>query len=959
MLRRRSIAAAALAALTMVGITGAHALTGPQPAKPGPRVEGSLAAQLAKAKPGATIGAFVNVVHGASPASVLAAHGLKLTQDFSDVDAAFAVGTAAQFKALQHDGAVSYIEPNRTYKMFDNSRYATRVEALQSPVYGGRYRDASNQILTGKGIGVAEIDSGIDGTHPDLKNHVVKNFKVVCATPVLVNSSGDKADQCYQVTFQETQDSDTSSGHGTHVAGIVAGDGSASNGYFKGVAPEAGLYGFGTGEGDSIITQQAVSSFQWVIDNWDKVTPNIRVITNSWGCPGGCAFDPSSLVTKLVDKAVSKGITVLFAAGNDGGSDAVTGDSLNEGSNDTMSGDAKNPTPGVIAVANYDDLTYGARDSVLDSSSSRGLASDATTWPDVAAPGSFITSTCNHATPICSTGPAPAWSPYYASLSGTSMATPHVAGIVALILQQNPLLTPAQVESLIQATAHKIPVVAANPGAYVDDPQNPGSTSSFDKGAGLADVQAAIDALGGDHANSFSISPLSIAIDSPSAGTEVSGPTTFTGTADTTEASRQIISGDAGDYNGPGAADISGLTVGEEPTGVRYTIGVRNVSDTGSPNTNVTLRINQNVNGNEAWTNVLVAPGAHATASAASTTNQAPATDVHVDATNNTVDFLVPYSAYVGGAGHSLAHNAVVTSLIGTIADVAPGGLGATYLSNPQQAAPYGFHYSTTGEAPAVSLTVNGGPDLPATVSGSGTSWTWSGDIDFSSKPAGTYTVRAKLYLDGVHRENVIRTVVVPETVDVTAPDAPVILTPSSGSLNAYRPILGGTAEVGSSVRVLEDANLVATATTGTDGRWFTAANMTEGLHTVTATATDAAGNVSLASAPVTFDVDAAGVYVTISQPKTNSVFLPGDALTISGAATDNRQVSSVVVKLYDVTNKQVFNGTATCTGCGTPSATWTISGPTNLLPGTYTIKASGYDQAGNVRSASATIVQI
>ena len=154
--------------------------------------------------------------------------------------------------------------------------------------------------LTGAGIGVAVVDSGIYAPHPDLQARVVKNLKFTADFTV------------------EQQDTDTTSGHGTHVAGTIAGDGTASRtgtsddlggfGYYTGVAPGASLVGLGVGDGRSIIW--ALQAFNWIADN--HRAHNIRVVSNSWGNIGNVPLG-SAIPTR---DATRRGQTVAFAAGN-------------------------------------------------------------------------------------------------------------------------------------------------------------------------------------------------------------------------------------------------------------------------------------------------------------------------------------------------------------------------------------------------------------------------------------------------------------------------------------------------------------------------------------------------------------------------------------------------------------------------------------------------------------------
>jgi serine protease AprX len=156
-----------------------------------------------------------------------------------------------------------------------------------------------------------------------------------------------------------------------------------------------------------------------------------------------------------------------------------------------------NPLPGTLMVANYDDGGVGSRDNALNPSSSRGDADKPLTFPDLSAPGTRITAACRPYLAVCSTGgdfvhgPGPGDIGTFNTISGTSMAAPYVAGVVAQLLEADPTLTPAGVEDLLEDTAHKYTSGAA----YEPDPTNPDGTSSFDKGHGLVDVLAALAAL--------------------------------------------------------------------------------------------------------------------------------------------------------------------------------------------------------------------------------------------------------------------------------------------------------------------------------------------------------------------------------------------------------------------------------------------------------------------------------
>src|SRR4029079_15993134 len=125
-----------------------------------------------------------------------------------------------------------------------------------------------------------------------------------------------------------------------------------------------------------------------------QTCPPIKVVNNSWGPVGGGSFDPSSVTSKIQDALAAQGVVTVWAAGNDGG----------DGSTNMVNPPAQTPTPGIIGVANYDHLDRGTRSHALSADSSRGKAGDPTTYPDLSAPGTYITSACRPWLTVCSTG---------------------------------------------------------------------------------------------------------------------------------------------------------------------------------------------------------------------------------------------------------------------------------------------------------------------------------------------------------------------------------------------------------------------------------------------------------------------------------------------------------------------------------------------------------------------------
>ncbi|WP_246944355.1 S8 family serine peptidase [Bacillus pinisoli] len=318
--------------------------------------------------------------------------------------------------------------------------------------------------VSGKGIGVVVNDSGIDGTHKDhefgrnLVQNVLGTTNLNALEPTLLPVS----------YVEDVINTDTNSGHGTHVAGTVGGTGAMSSGKYEGVAPGADLIGYGSG--GALLILDGIGGFDYAITH--QAEYNIRVITNSWGSSGG--FDPFNPINIASKAAYDRGITVLFAAGNSGPGE------------DTHNPYAK--APWVISVA------AGQHDGTLVDFSSRGtkgvgstftIDGEEWTWedrPTLTAPGVDVisTKTVSPLNLISTDSDAAAietaYLPYYTVKSGTSMATPHVAGIVALLLEANPLLSPAEIKQLLQDTATNMP-----------------GYESWEVGAGYVNAYAAVD----------------------------------------------------------------------------------------------------------------------------------------------------------------------------------------------------------------------------------------------------------------------------------------------------------------------------------------------------------------------------------------------------------------------------------------------------------------------------------
>lgn len=286
----------------------------------------------------------------------------------------------------------------------------------------------------GAGVGVATIDSGVTSWHDDLSSDRVVHF----------------ADF---VQFQSQPYDDY--GHGSHVAGIIAGSGYDSNGARRGIAPAANLVVLKVLDGDGVgYISNVIAALDYAVEHRQQY--NIRVINLSVaaGVYESYTTDPLTLATK---RAVEAGVVVVTAAGNLGRN--AQGQPQYGGI--TAPGNA--PWVLTVGASSHNGTVIRGDDSVAAFSSRGPSFIDYSAKPDVVAPGVGIESLADASSFLFATHPAArlwgtvdtATQPYL-SLTGTSMAAPVVSGTVALMIQANPSLTPNLVKAILQYTAeHK------------------------------------------------------------------------------------------------------------------------------------------------------------------------------------------------------------------------------------------------------------------------------------------------------------------------------------------------------------------------------------------------------------------------------------------------------------------------------------------------------------------------
>lgn len=484
---RRSFRMAVLAAALVLVPVGAQV-----PAEAG--VLAPVSASLARTLGAAADALPVTVlVHGTDLAAARAAvgqAGLTEVTSFRRIGVVAAAGTAGQVRAVRGLAGVTYVEGDDPIQFFASSgTVATRSLAAQQTLVG-----ANGVKLDGTGVTVAIIDSGIDPTHPAFRGaggatRVVRSLKGVCLT------ESDPPDSGCLIDVPTSVDTDLLAlgGHGTHVSGIAAGSPYTLSGgtVVGGSAPGAKIVSLSVGA--ALLIVGADSALNWVLENHNApcgagvpatTCPPIKVINNSYGPSGGGTFDPNSATVQLQRQLAAEGVVTVWANGNDGG----------DGSANLSNPPGTDPTPGILSVASYNDLGTGTRDGAVSDFSSRGAAANSGTWPDISAPGENILSSCRLYLPICATGLQPVNGPglldlgTYNVISGTSMATPQITGIVAQLFQDKPTATPGEIENALKSTAYRFTAGAPyqQAGPYL---------SSYDKGTGLVDTVAAANAL--------------------------------------------------------------------------------------------------------------------------------------------------------------------------------------------------------------------------------------------------------------------------------------------------------------------------------------------------------------------------------------------------------------------------------------------------------------------------------
>lgn len=438
-----------------------------------PKLQADLAAQPDTVDAGLVIVAF-NTTDGINESHLSLLRGMGITRGitFKNLGMVAVPATLGQVKQLSARSEVRSVWSNDRLEYFiDQAKVLAGVTKVLNDADFARAN--GNLPVTGRGnFSVLVIDSGVDASHDDLKlgDKVVQNVQVLSSSNVVEGFTPP-------LWVENVPNTDQSVGHGTHCAGIIGGTGQRSGGRYAGVAPDTRIIGAGLGAG--IFVLNALGAWEWALTNQFKY--NIRVVSNSYG--SFAAFDPNDPINIASRTMYDRNAVVVFAGANSGPGKG------------TWNRYAK--APWVIGVA------MGNKEGGLAVDSSRGLPKeerlsnsdplDDYDAPTITAPGDgrefpndtkftadivSVRSTSN----VSANGGAndteipAAFVPFYTQIHGTSMATPFVAGTIALMLDVDPNLTPDEIKGIITETATRMP-----------------GRDDWEVGAGYLNAYAAVD----------------------------------------------------------------------------------------------------------------------------------------------------------------------------------------------------------------------------------------------------------------------------------------------------------------------------------------------------------------------------------------------------------------------------------------------------------------------------------
>lgn len=393
----------------------------------GAAVASVLTAGAARADGAPTVGVIVRAADAAAAAGAVARVGGDVTHDLPIIDGVAASVPADAVDDLRVDPRVVDVTEDAPVEVQADPSPLHAATAVYPRVVGAQKLWAKG--VDGRNATVAVIDTGISPV-PDLAGRLVGG----------IDFSGE--DDPFRDSF----------GHGTFVAGLIAGDGTSSGGAYKGVAPKANLVSVKiAGRDGSSDVSHLLAALQWVVSFRDRYA--IRVVNLSLGTDS-TQHTLLSPLNYAVERAWDSGIVVTVSSSNNGpGAGTVT-----------KPGD----DPLVITVGAVDDIgTVGKNDDLMAGFSGQGpTRSNGIDKPDIVAPGRSVISLRAPGSAIDSAYPGSRVGSAYFKGSGTSFSTAVVSGSAALLLQREPFLTPDQVKNRLRTTATPGPVGNRNVDGY-------------------------------------------------------------------------------------------------------------------------------------------------------------------------------------------------------------------------------------------------------------------------------------------------------------------------------------------------------------------------------------------------------------------------------------------------------------------------------------------------------------
>lgn len=409
-----------------ITLTGADSQTGLQTVDP------ELAIKLNTATDDSSVNAIVVYHDPITEADLgqLRQIGIQGGTRFRVLPMVYVTGTRQQIVAISHLARVRSIYGNRTLN-FNSDPYfkSTGIQRV------GTDSDLQTRNIgfpvSGRNVTVAVLDTGVNSLHPDLSGKVAQNVR-------LADTQSAPTTFVYPNPVENLANTDPVEGHGTFVAGVIAASGASSGGKYSGVAPGARILGLSAGD---LNLTHVLAGFDYLLDKGPNY--NVRVVNCSFSASTVYdSNDPVNIATKIL---TTHGINVVFSAGNSGSG------------NGTLNPYAA--APWVIGV--------GATDhkASLAGFSSRGSFGSDLQHPTLVAPGVNIASlrSAPTITSVGGLGGADAQRltvgemPFYTTASGTSFSAPQVAGAIALMLETNPSLQPAEIRNILSQTATPMP----------------------------------------------------------------------------------------------------------------------------------------------------------------------------------------------------------------------------------------------------------------------------------------------------------------------------------------------------------------------------------------------------------------------------------------------------------------------------------------------------------------------